>query len=397
MIVPRHTAAAVGPSSTQAEQLTALLDLQRDLALESDIDRVLERIAAAAVDLLGAERATLFVVDEGRRELWSRVVTRSEFNELRLSLDGRSLAAEVARTGKPLRVADPYGDPRFDPSVDARTGFRTRTLLVLPIDSRVRGRLGVLEVINQRDGAFEPHHETVGQALAASAGIALEYVRLTAELARERLREVAVAEETRHRLARDLHDGVAQVLANTAIAIEAASRRAPEDLSGALSELATAREHLLEAHRGLRDLLFELRPVVLEAEGLGAAVRALAERLDGSARTRVVARSVEVEDRPPPEIEAAAFHVVREAVTNAIKTGRATTVAIDLRAQRDRLTATVEDDGVGFDVAGTLSSYSSRGTLGLLQMRESARQIGGRLTIESSPGHGTRVRLQVPA
>jgi len=382
--------------------LHTLLELQRDLALEADIGKVVGRITAAATSLLDAERATLYVVDEARHELWSRVVTQSEFKELRLPLDGRSLAAEVSRSGRPLRIADPYGDPRFDPSVDARTGFRTRSLLVLPIDSRARERLGVLQVVNkresvdQREGGFEEGHEALGMALAASAGIALEYVRLTAQLAEERLRQVRIAEETRHRLARDLHDGVAQTLANTALGLEIAQRRAQSDLPGALGELVTLRERVLEAQRGLRDILFALRPVVLEQEGLPAAVRALAQRVDGTAGTRVIPRNVDASRRLPPEAEAGAFHVIREAVTNAIKTGRAATVSIDVRDEPTAVTALVEDDGVGFDVAATLAGYASRGSLGMLQMRESARLIGAQLTIDSSPGHGTRVRLRVP-
>jgi signal transduction histidine kinase len=379
-----------------ADQLRALLELQRDLALEADVDKVLGRITSAATALLEAERATLYVVDEPRHELWSRVVTQSEFKELRLPLDGRSLAAEVARSGRPLRIADPYGDPRFDPSVDARTGFRTRSLLVLPIDSRARERLGVLQVVNQKDGAFEEQHEALGMALAASAGLALEYVRLEAELAEERLRQVRIAEETRHRLARDLHDGVAQTLANTALGIEVAQRRAQHDLPAALAELAALRDRVLEAQRGLRDILFALRPVVLEEEGLPAAVRALAQRVDGTGGTRVVPRDVDSARRLGRETEAGAFHVIREAVTNAIKTGRASTVSIDLRDEPRAVAALVEDDGVGFDVAATLAGYASRGSLGMLQMRESARLIGAQLTIDSSPGHGTRVRLRIP-
>ncbi len=382
--------------SAIGDQLSALLALQRELALESDIDKVLERITSAAIAMLEAERATLYVVDDGRHELWSRVVTQSEFRELRLPLDGRSLAAEVARTGRPLRITDPYNDPRFDPSVDARTGFRTRSLIVLPIDSRARERLGVLQVVNQRDGAFEERHELLGMALSASAGIALEYVRLTGELAKERLRQVRIAEETRHRLARDLHDGVAQTLANTALGIEIAQRRAQSDVPGALAELSAMRERVLDAQHGLREILFALRPVVLEEEGLTGAVRALAQRMDGTAETRVVPRQVDSATRLPVEVEAGAFHVVREAVTNAIKTGRAHTVSIDVRDAPKAVRIVVEDDGVGFDVAATLSGYGARGSLGMLQMRESARQIGGRLTIDSSPGHGTKIELHIP-
>jgi signal transduction histidine kinase len=386
-----------------AEQLGALLELQRALALEADVDRVLERITSTATTLLEAERATLYVIDDSRQELWSRVVTKSELREIRLPLDGRSLASEVARTGVPLRIDDPYGDARFDPSVDARTGFRTRSLLVLPISPRGSGgRLGVLQLVNHQskvdhdDGPFTREHEALGMALAASAGVALEYVRLTDELARERLRQVRIAEETRHRLARDLHDGVAQTLANAALSIEIAQRRAESDVPAAMAELSDLRQRLVDAQHGLRDILFALRPVVLEEEGLSSAVRALAERLDGTAGTRVTARDVTSTRRLGLEIEAGTFHVIREAAGNAIKTGRAKAVAIDVKDEDGSVAALVEDDGIGFDVAATLHDYASRGSLGLLQMRESARLIGARLTIDSSPGHGTRVRLRIP-
>jgi signal transduction histidine kinase len=380
----------------QAEQLATLLDLQRELALETDVDVVLRRIAETATTLLDAERSTLFVVDAERGELWSRVLTESEVSEIRLPLDGRSLAAEIAREGATLRVDRPYDDPRFDPSVDARTGYRTRSVLVLPIEARDRRRLGVLEVVNRRTGGFTAEDERLGLALAGAASIALEYLRLNEDLAAERLRVVRVAEETRHRLARELHDGVAQALANAAMGIEIAQRRGRSDPAGALAELGATRERLVASQRELRDILFALRPVALESGGLAAAVQALAERTDGTSGTRVRARRVETAQRLRAEVEAGAFAVVREAVNNAIKTGRAGQVNIDLVDGTGTLAALVEDDGSGFDVEATLAAYSTRGSLGLLQMRESARLIGARLEIDSSPGQGTRVRLTVP-
>jgi len=190
-------------------QLAALLRLQQDLALEADIDRVLARIVDTAKAMLDCERATLYVVDQGKNELWSRVLMERDVEEIRLPLDGRSLAAEVARSGHLLRIDAPYDDARFDPSVDARSGYRTRSMLVAPIDARDRRRLGVLQAVNDREGIFQEDDERFIQALAGSAGVALEYVQLSEELAAERLRVVKVAEEERHRLARDLHDGVA--------------------------------------------------------------------------------------------------------------------------------------------------------------------------------------------
>ncbi len=380
----------------EAEQLEALLLLQQELALEADIDRVLQAIAQTATRILDADRATLYVINAERNEIWSRVLTEAEVREIRLPLDGRSLAAEVARTGLLLRIDDPYSDTRFDASVDARTGYRTRSILVLPIDSRAGQRLGVLQAVNYRDGPFPPDVERLARSLAASAGIALEYVTLSAELAAERLRVVHVAEETRHRLARDLHDGVAQTLANAALGIELAQKRARQDVGAALADLGALRERLLSSQHDLRDILFALRPVALEENGLAAAVRALAERMDGTSGSHVSARRVETERRLKPEIEAGAFTVIREAANNAIKTGRAGQVSLDVFEDNGALVAVVEDDGAGFDVASTLANYASRGSLGLLQMRESARLIGAQLSLDSSPGQGTRVRLRIP-
>src|SRR5207302_3990119 len=239
-------------------------------------------------------------------------------------------AADVARTGTLLRIDEPYGDPRFDASVDARTGYRTRSILVVPIDSRDDRRIGVLQAVNHAEGPFRPEDGRYAVSLATSAGIALEYVQLSSELAAERLRVVKVGEEERHRLARDLHDGVAQTLANAALGIELAQRRAKQDLPGALTDLEQLRGRLLESQKGLRDILFALRPVVLEDGGLGAAARALAERINGQNGSRVVARRVDVDRRLAPEVEAGAFYVLREAPNNSGKTGPAAVVSIDL-------------------------------------------------------------------
>jgi len=391
------------PEVDAAAQLQALLRLQQELALETDVDKVLNEIVQTARTTLRTERATLFMIDTGRAEIWSRVLTKGdepgavEVREIRLPLDGQSLAAEVARTGRLLRIDDPYDDPRFDPSTDQRTGFHTRSILVAPIDARDRRHLGVLQAINKIDGAFTNEDEEFVQALAASAGISLEYVQLSEELAQERLRVVKVAEEERHRLARDLHDGVAQTLANTAIGIEIAGKRALQDVPAALAELDTLRTRLLDTQKGLRDILFALRPLPLEDGGLPAAARALADRLNGTNGSTVHARRVDSIRRMRPEIEAGAFTVIREAANNALKTGRAPNVSIDVFDEDGAVVAVVEDDGKGFDVATVLSTYATRGSLGLLQMRESARLIGSQLSIDSSPGQGTRIRLRIPA
>ncbi len=380
---------------SDADTLHALLDLQRELAFEVDLDRVLTRIARAACDLLRADRTTIYVVDEIRNELWSRVLTSGDLIEIRLPLGGAGLAAEVARTGQTIRIANAYEDRRFNPEFDSRTGYRSRTMLVAPIDSRDGKRLGVLQMVNKAEGEFDEREETLARALSASAAIALEHAQLHGELREERLRVVRIAEETRHRLARDLHDTVAQTLANAAVGIEVATRRAQQDLEAGLSELGALRGRLLDAQRSLREILFSLRPVVLETGGLGDAAKALAERLDGTRGVRVETGRNDVAARLRPEIEAGAFSIMHEAANNAIKHG-AKHVKLDVYDDSGDTVVRVEDDGGGFDVGAVLATYATRGSLGLLQIREGARLIGGRLILDSGPGRGTRVILRIP-
>jgi signal transduction histidine kinase len=383
------------PATRSDPTLRALLALQRDLALEVDLERILDRIAAASCEVVRAERATIYVLDEDREELWAKVAIGSDVQEIRLPLDGRGLAVHVARTGEALSIADPYEDHRFNPDVDARTGYRTRNMLVVPIIARDGRRTGVLQLINRLQGTFSVEDEELAHALAASAGIAFEHAQLHGELREERLRSVRIAEETRHRLAATLHDGVAQALANAAINIELVARRAPHDLPGALDELESLRQRLLDSQQELRDILFSLRPVVLESAGLGEATRVLAKRMNDHGGSRVLARRIEVTRRLRPEVEAGAFLIIQEATNNAVKHG-AKNVALDVYEEDGDTIARIEDDGSGFDVDDVLSTYALRGSLGLLQLRETARMIGAQLVIDSNPGHGTRVHLRIP-
>ena len=383
------------PARADADILRALLTLQRDLALEVDLDRILEHIGREACELLVADRATIYVLDPDRRELWSRVTSGAAIQEIRLPADGRSLAAAVGRSGETVLIANAYEDPRFNPEIDARSGYRTRTMLVAPIDDRDGNRAGVLQVVNKREGEFDGTDRDLAHALAASAGIALEHARLHGELREERLRVVRIAEETRHRLARDLHDSIAQTIANGAVSVEIAMRHAASDVEASSAELSSLRQRLLDAHRILRDILFNLRPVVLETGGLGEAAKALAQRLDGAGGARVETGRIEATTRLRPEVEAGAFAILQEAANNAIKHG-AKRVTLSAFEERGETIVRVEDDGAGFDVAAVLANYAARGSLGLLQIRESARMIGAQLLLDSSPGHGTRVVLRIP-
>ena len=201
-------------------------------------------------------------------------------------------------------------------------------------------------------------------------------------------REHLAALEERNRLARDLHDSVTQALYSVTLYAEAATRRlAGGETSVAADHLRELRSMAHEALQEMRLLIFELRPPLLEQEGLVAALQSRLEAVEGRAGLETVF-SAEVDERLPPAVEEGLYGIAREALNNVLKHAQARRVSVALRRAPGMIVLEVADDGAGFDGAG-------RGGLGLAGMAERAERLGGRLTVSSAPGAGTTVRAEV--
>ena len=186
--------------------LEVILGIARRLGSEPRLDPLLENIATETSNLLDAERVTLFLYDRKKNELYSRIATESEIEEIRIPAD-RGIAGAVAQAGGSfcLNIPDAYADPRFNPEVDRRTGWRTRNIVAVPMLNLDGELVGVLEAMNKRGpGApgFLEDDCSLLSALAAQAGVALERARLLEEfLAKRRL-------ENEMELARDIQMGL---------------------------------------------------------------------------------------------------------------------------------------------------------------------------------------------
>jgi HD-GYP domain-containing protein (c-di-GMP phosphodiesterase class II) len=143
----------------------------------TDLDALLRLIAEATVTMVGSERATIYIVDRDRQELWSRVATGSGVGELRFPI-GVGIAGTVAQTGETINIPDAYADPRFNDESDKRTGFRTRNLLTLAMTDHDGAVIGVFQAVNKTDGSFTTEDETTLRALASSAAVAVENAQL---------------------------------------------------------------------------------------------------------------------------------------------------------------------------------------------------------------------------
>jgi signal transduction histidine kinase len=202
---------------------------------------------------------------------------------------------------------------------------------------------------------------------------------------------LAVVEE-RNRLARDLHDSVTQALYGLTLSAEAARRQIAagqvDSADRELRDLAATAQHALQE---MRLLIFELRPPVLEEEGLAAALQARLQAVEGRVGVATTL-AVEGDGALPPAVEAEFDRISQEALNNALKHARAHRIAVDLHQDELAVTLEIADDGIGFDP----DAARTRGGLGLRGMAERAARVGGRLVVDSRPGQGTRVRVVVP-
>lgn len=162
-----------------------ILELSHDLAGELDLDRLLARIIGATTELLDAERSSLLLFDSRNGELWSRVAEGLETREIRLPAD-QGIAGAVFTSGLTENITDPYADPRFNKQTDQQTGFKTRSILCMPITNKAGEKLGVTQVLNKRGDQFRARDEQRLAAFTAQIAVALENARLFEDVLNEK-------------------------------------------------------------------------------------------------------------------------------------------------------------------------------------------------------------------
>ena len=387
----------------RVEELAVLNELSTSLSSTLDLDRVLTLIMERINAVLKVQAGSLLLIDDKTGELVFQIALGEKAEEVkpfRLQM-GQGIAGHVAQSGKPLMISDAQKDHRHYKAVDITTDFLTRSLLCVPMI--VKGKvIGVIEIMNKLEGDFTESDLTLLNSIATYAAIAIENAQLHQSVLAERDRVVAVQEEVQKKLARDLHDGPTQLVASMLMRLDFIKKALSRDPSLVDEEITELIELGQRASHQMRTLLFELRPLVLETQGLVPALETFLTRLQKEEAGTTFHLEVKTErgdaqlTRRDPRDEAAIFAIVQEAVKNALKHARADNIWVQLVEQAGTLTVMVRDDGVGFDVAAVESVYEQRGSLGMVNIRERAELLGGRLTLQSAPGQGTKVVLHVP-
>jgi signal transduction histidine kinase len=369
----------------QNQELLALHAAGLDIHSEISLEGVLQRVVDQARRLVAARYGALSVVNE-RGRIESFMTSGITEEQRRLLGDppvGHGLLGVVLREGQHLRLDDLSRDPRsagFPPHHPPM-----RTLLAVPVlcQGPFRGNL----YLTEKEGGFLPEDEDTLVRFAAKAALAIDNAAL-----HQKLNSLAVAEE-RLRIAHEMHDGLAQVLAyvNTKAQAVREFLRAgrTEDAERQLEQLAGAAR---EVYADVRESIIGLRAA--------AAGHSMAEALREYAVSWEAQSGIECRLNVDPELRLAAgpelqlLRIVQEALANVRKHAGASCARVSIECRDSRVVATIEDNGAGFNPAALGRAELPR--FGLSTMRERAESIGGTVQLDSAPGAGTRVLVEIP-
>jgi len=379
--------------------LTALQDISRTLTSELRLNRLLRKIVHAAVEVLDASTGSLLIWDPTDNSLVFAVTEGGEgegetLKQRRMPAD-QGIAGWIFTHRQPVVIEDVSQDERFFKSIDESLGYRTSSLIGVPLMTKGE-MIGVIEVLKRSGEKFDEQDLDTLSALAGQAAIAIVNARLYSQIREERDRMLGIEEELHKKLARDFHDGPAQTLASLIMDIEFIQKLLERDPLKAEAELLQLKEKATKAMHQARTTMFELRPLILETEGLKAALEYYVERLRQTENMSIHLQIEGLEERLPPRVKDIVFAIVREAINNIKKHARANNVWLTAIRREKELLTTIQDDGQGFNLEEVEISYATRGSIGLLNLYERAEMLGGRISIESALGQGTTVSLTVP-
>ncbi len=394
---------------SKAWEAAGKTDAERTALLQEEVARLrlVLRKTAAMTATLNYERVLDMVIDLGTAALsdpgngGQRIVgALFLFNEdklyvaaarglsqadNRVTLPGRSGVLGEALTACEARLC-------AEPSRDAELQFiaalqPTRQALVIPLGVGL-DIYGVLLFAHPKPKFFDRADRIELMELAAQQAMtALQNARLYHELEQEKERISEIQEEAQKKLARDLHDGPTQSIGAIGMRVNFARRLLERDPKAAADELYKIEELARRTTKEIRQMLFTLRPLVLESEGLVPALNHLADKMMENHGQKVV---VEAEELAVQDLEVGkqgvVFFIIEEAANNARKHARANHIWLRLNRDGDMMVVEVADDGRGFDVAAVEADYEKRGSLGMINLRERAELVNGILKIEFNSG-----------
>lgn len=383
----------------RTRELSALLAFSRQASAVLEVRPLMELVVEEVAQLIDNTGVSLLLLEGETLKIAAHrgPLPASSAEQVRLAVNDPSVRSLLLAHPTPVVLADvqTQGEPseanRWSAAIRQvggdllSQGDALHSIMWVPLvaQQKLIGGLGIAHVAPDK---YTERDAGLVQAIANQAAVAIENARLY-----EQAHELAVMHE-RQRLARELHDSVTQSLYSLSLMAEAARRLV---LAGnqerGLSYLIRIGESAQQVLKEMRLLVYELRPLMLERDGLASALKQRLETVEGRAgvETRLV---VEGAGLLPEHIETELYRIAQEALNNSLKHANATTVAVTLQTKGDPVSLTVRDNGRGFAV----DEIADKGGLGLVSMRERAQRLGGRVDIVSTPGEGASIMVTIP-
>lgn len=381
----------------ELERMHELLLLTAGLNATLNVDHVLEMtldLANRAIETRGSSKPLSMLLLFDNDQLYIDSSRGLPAADLRITfpLKSGALADTLANVQTRL-IRQPREDPELKRMVSIHN-MQAAVCIPLVVGLEL---YGLLFFAHADPRFFYRERVELLEAIAQQAMIALQNAKLYRELEQEKERIAEIQEEARNKLARDLHDGPTQSIGAIAMRVNFARRLAQRDPDAAAEELFKIEELARKTTKEIRQMLFTLRPLVLESEGLLPALEQLAEKLDENHDQEVIidAKAGIFDDMEVGK-QGVIFFIIEEAVNNARKHAQADHIWVRLKRRSDVLQLEIEDDGVGFDLSKVQDNYNQRGSLGMVNLHERAELVNGILRIDSRHGRGTRVAVSIP-
>lgn len=391
-------------TAIQNERMRAIYELTSALSSTLSYKRVLESALDMSVAVLNPDPEQLvsdplvgvvMLFNGGKLRIGS--ARRFTTADMRVTFDAaEGILKKALDEGEPIL----FKDIGYDPELGRVVALRTCTSgYCFPLRSGFNV-YGALLFAHPDPAYFNSERQNLLDIIGRQAVIAIQNARLYQDLVEEKERMIEVHEEARKKLARDLHDGPTQSVAAMAMRLNIARRLLTKDINAANDEIVKLEDLAHRTTKEIRHMLFTLRPLILESQGLNAAVQAMSDKMLETYSQKV---TVAIDDRVTTQLEmgkqGVIFYIIEEAVNNARKHATAETIAVRLRQVEVGIALLeIVDNGVGFDIKAMSQSYDQRAnsSLGMVNLRERAELVNGLFQMDSALGKGTKVQVYIP-
>ncbi len=387
----------------RAMEMAIINDVAETLTSTLDLQKVLRQIMEQVENMLNVETGVLLLNDSASNSLQFEIGFGKEAARLKPFRIPRDVGipGQVIETEQPVLRHDINQDELASLQLQNQFGFTVRNLLAVPLTARGQV-IGVLLVLNKREDEFGSRDVELLQSMVPYASVAIENAQLHQSVLAAKEKVVEAGELARRELARNLHDGPVQLVSAIRSRLSYAEQALEKDPSLLPAEFTHLQGVADRAIHQMRTMMFELRPLVLETEGLAAALQMFLERrqqeITGSKLTFKL-KNLTSDDsisRLDSTVETAIFAIVQEALGNAVKHAQAKNIIVQLTEAPEAFYVIIADDGQGFDMQEVLGNYAKRTSLGMVNIRERAALSGCDLQIKSAPGMGTHIFIYVP-